>query len=294
MTAGPAADRNRHLPLSEREVQYSPSSCIGGNYQPYVEQYRQLSDQAREAHPPRSFRYGKGPSHTLDCYLPANPTAKPPLVVFIHGGYWQALSKHDSAFAAPGCLAQGIAFVAIDYTLAPAATLDEIVAECRAAVDWIVDHADEIGVDPERIVLAGSSAGAHLAAMTAQFSPAVKGTVLVSGLYELEPLMGTSIDQALRLEVEVCRRNSPLRLHAGHFPPTIICWGEVETDAFKEQSRLFTHYLQHKGVNITAFEVARKNHFDVILTLAEPETVLGASLFRLVSSIQAPAATQDW
>lgn len=285
MTARFSVDRNKHLPLSEREVQYSPSSCIGANYRPFIAQYRHLSDRAKKAHPPISFSYGKGPSHTLDCYLPANPAAKPPLVVFIHGGYWQELSKHDSAFAAPGCLAQDIAFVAIDYTLAPAATLDEIVAECRAATDWIVDHADEIGVDPERIVLAGSSAGAHLAAMTAQGSPAVKGTVLVSGLYDLEPLMGTSINQALGLNVEVCRRNSPLHLSASHFPPTIICWGEIETDAFKQQSGLFTHYLQSNGVNITAFEVSQKNHFDVILNLAEPETVLGASLFRLVSSI---------
>ena len=266
-------------------MQYSPSSCIGGDYLPFIAQYRLLSDQAKEGCPPRSFNYGEGPNHTLDCYLPANRAAKPPLVVFIHGGYWQALSKHDSAFAAPGCLAQGIAFVAIDYTLAPAATLDEIVAECRAAIDWIVDHADEVGLDPERIVLAGSSAGAHLAAMVARGCPAVRGTVLVSGLYDLEPLMGTSIDQALRLNIESCRRNSPLHLNVSSFPPTIICWGEIETDAFKQQSRLFAHHLQNNGINITVFEASKKNHFDVILNLAVPETVLGASLFRLMSSI---------
>ena len=285
MTARFSATLNKHLPLSEREVQYSPSSCIGGDYQPFIAQYRQLSDQAKEGCPPSSFRYGNGPSQTLDCYLPANRAAKPPLVVFIHGGYWQALSKHDSAFAAPGCLAQGIAFVAIDYTLAPAATLDEIVAECRAAIDWIVDHADEVGVDPERIVLAGSSAGAHLAAMVARGCLAVRGTVLVSGLYDLEPLVGTSIDQALCLNIESCRRNSPLHLNVSSFPPTIICWGEIETDAFKQQSRLFADHLQSKGINIIVFEVSKKNHFDVILNLAMPETILGASLFRLMSSI---------
>ena len=64
---------------------------------------------------------------------------RPPVLVFFHGGYWQELSKQESAFAAPQCLARGIAYAAVDYTLAPKATLSAIVDECRAAVARLAD-----------------------------------------------------------------------------------------------------------------------------------------------------------
>ena len=87
------------------------------------------------------------------------------MIVFIHGGYWQELSKRESFSPAASFVSRGIAYAAVDYTLAPTATIDEIVAECRAASAALHAAASDLDVDPERIVLAGSSAGAHLAAM---------------------------------------------------------------------------------------------------------------------------------
>ena len=200
------------LSLEDREREYSPSSCIGGDYQPYIRAYADLSQAARRSHVPVTVRYGTKARQSLDLFVPTG-VARPPVLVFFHGGYWQELSKEDSAFAAPQCLAHGIAYAAVGYTLAPAAMLADIVAECRAAVGWLGRFGDTMGIDAGRLIVAGSSAGAHLAAMTAlptSLGRPVKGAVLVSGIYDLEPLIGTSIDATLCLDLATAVRNSPL------------------------------------------------------------------------------------
>jgi arylformamidase len=254
----------RSLSEREREREYSPSSCIGGDYMPYLRAYAERSEAARRAHPPQLVRYGPGERQTIDLFMPES-IARPPVLVFFHGGYWQELSKQESAFAAPQCLARGIACAAVDYTLAPAATLPAIVEECRTAVACL----SEIGP----LVVAGSSAGAHLAAMVAH--ERVKGAVLVSGIYDLQPLIGTSINAALGLDAAEARRNSPLHRPLRGFPPSVVCWGENETDQFKRQGRIFARALQAAGAECSVFECPGRNHFDVILDLADAATELG-------------------
>lgn len=266
----------RALSAQDREREYSPSSCIGGNYQPCIRAYIEQSAAARRAHPPTTIRYGATERQTLDLFIPEG-VAQPPVLVFFHGGYWQELSKQESAFAAPGCVAHGIACAAVDYTLAPSATLSEIVAECRAAVASLGRF--------ERLVVAGSSAGAHLAAMVALVGDQrVKGAVLVSGIYDLEPLIGTSINEALGLDAATAARNSPLSQALKGFPPSLVCWGENETDQFKRQSGVFAEALGQAGVDCAAFECAGRNHFDVILDLADPATLLGQRTLNLILS----------
>ena len=165
----------RSMQQQQLQREYSPSSCIGGDYRPFIDAYIRQSREARarcqdlggvwSAH-----AYGAKPAERLDLCLPAwrsDALAKPGLLVFIHGGYWQELSAQESLFAASGCIERGLAFAALDYTLAPKATLEQIVAECRSALTWLFEHAEELGFDAGRVVVAGSSAGAHLAAMVA-------------------------------------------------------------------------------------------------------------------------------
>jgi arylformamidase len=274
----------KRLSLQEREREYSPS--IDGDCEPHIRAYAELSAAARCAHPPATFRYGRKPSQTLDIFLPIEASSRPPVVVFFHGGYWQKLSKTESAFAAPRCLARGIAYVAADYTLAPKADLDEIVLESRAVLSWLERFANVAGIDQNRIVVAGSSSGAHLAAMTALHSEIVKGAILVSGIYDLEPLIGTSIDAALQLDVASARRNSPLHLELTGFPRTVICWGDSETNQTKRQSRAFADALRARGAVCTELEISGRNHFDVIVDLADPQKELGKHLYGLINSIE--------
>lgn len=287
-----------------REREYSPSSCIGGNYQPHIAAYAERSAAARVRFAGSAARlnlaYGAAGTQRLDLFVPpdsASPEAAkgaarrpPPLLVFIHGGYWQELSKEESSFAAIDALGQGFAFAALDYTLAPAATVAAMVAECRQALVWLHAQAGALGFDPERIVVAGSSAGAHLAAMCAlpgtQAAHVVRGAVLVSGIYEVEPLVGTSINDALGLDAAAARAVSPA-LAAGlrGFPPSVVCWGEVETAEFKRQGRDFASRLRQAGSRCEVFEAPARNHFDVILDLADPATRLGAAAVALMRAI---------
>ena len=219
-----------------------------------------------------------------------------PLLVFIHGGYWQQLSAADSRFPADACLARGWGFAAIDYTLAPEASLDQIVDECRRAIRVLADRADSLGIDATRLVVAGHSAGAHLTAMAA-IDPGgdddhtripgtgIAGTVLVSGVFELEPLIGTSINEHIGLDREAARRNSPLGLDVVDTPTALVAYGADETSEFKAQSDAFARHLEAAGTTVTMLEVAGRNHFDVILELAEPATPLGDAVDRLVRSI---------
>lgn len=284
----------RRLDAAALEREYSPSSCIGGNYQPFLDAYAQRSRASRErAAVQPDLHYGSAPAQRLDLFMPppAPGHGAPPLLVFIHGGYWQELSKEESAFAAADCVAHGVACAVLDYTLAPQATLTQIAAECRQALSWLHARASVFGFDPRRIVVAGSSAGAHLAATVglresvAGVAPVpIHAVVLVSGIYELEPLLGTSINHALGLDAPTARALSPALRELSGFPPALVCWGEVETAQFKHQSRDFAARLRAAGGECETVEVARRNHFDVILDLADDRTVLGHAVHRLLLS----------
>jgi len=185
-----------------RERDYSPSSVIGGDYAPFLERYRTASAAAlRTLAVQRDLRYGDASRAVLDYFPPPTWAGRPGLLVYFHGGYWQELSKTDSAFLAPAWHAAGFAHAVAGYSLAPAAPLPEIVDECRAAVAWLHARADSLGFDASRIVLAGSSAGAYLAAACADGQgPPIRGIVPVSGIYDVAPLIGTTVNDALGLD----------------------------------------------------------------------------------------------
>lgn len=288
--------RWRTMSGAEREREYSPSSCLpDGDYGPFVVEYRRRSDaswSAVEAHPDvvtTTVPYGDAASHTVDVAVPTGG-APGPLIVFVHGGYWQELSKLESRFAAADCVGRGRAFAAVDYTLAPHATLDEIVDECRRAVRALSVEADGLGVDASRIVVAGSSAGAHLAAMMAtdpdRPSGVPAGLVLVSGVFELEPLIGTSVNDAVGLDRIAALRNSPLLLDVAGFPPTVLAVGSDETSEFAAQTDAFARHLVAAGVRTSVLEVDGRNHFDVVLDLGDPSTTLGRAVDELVRALR--------
>jgi arylformamidase len=279
----------RKWPLAERERQYSPSSCVA-DIAPFMEAYAARSRAAeRQCRCQKDLRWGSEPDEVFDYFPAASDVA--PLLVYFHGGYWQEHSKDESLFAAPDCVANGIAFAAIDYTLAPRASVASIVDQCRRAVAFLHRRAATLGFDSRRIYVSGSSAGAHLAAMllVAGWQGAhelpddvISGAVLLSGIYDLEPLMGTYIDAALRLTDADVAALSPLRLKLGRPVKTIVAWGDNETAEFKRQSRSFVSKLVRSGFLVFGFEVTGANHFDIAFRLADRESVLGQATLELI------------
>ncbi|HEY7610259.1 MAG TPA: alpha/beta hydrolase [Alphaproteobacteria bacterium] len=214
------------------------------------------------------------------------PAAKPgaPVFVFIHGGYWQRLDKNDFDYIAAPFAAAGAAVVNVNYALAPRVTMDEIVREVRAAIAWVWREAKGFNGDPARIHIAGHSAGGHLTAMAALtdwagFAPGlpagiVTSALAISGLYELEPVRLTYLNDALKLDAAAARRNSPALFIRKGAAPLALAVGAGETPEFLRQQRDFAAALAKAGAPAEAHEIANRHHFDVIHDLAEPGTKL--------------------
>lgn len=213
-----------------------------------------------------------------------------PAFVFFHGGYWFALSKEDSSFMARTLHEQGIATVVPDYTLAPEATLEEIVRQARAAVAWVYRHGREHGLDPDRIVVGGSSAGGHLTAMTmvggwqeALGLPVdvVKAAMPVSGLFDIRFVTRIYVNEYVRLDLDRAAALSPALLPVEHRCPAVLAVAENDGEGFIAQSRSF-HPVWDAG---DLMIVPGRDHFDVVLDMADAESMVGRALVDLVRAV---------
>lgn len=278
----------RGLTQAELDRAYSPSSMIE-DIGVFLDAYRDRSAAVRAALAPTArlgLAYGPGAEQTLD-WFPAAGTDRP-VMVFVHGGYWQALHKDDSAYPAAAFVAKGVDVVAVNYTLAPHATLDAIVAEVRAAVAWVLRNAAAFGADPKRVAVAGHSAGAQLSAMLATPGTADDAVpaalVLIGGVYDLEPIRLSYVNEPLRLDPAAVARNSPLLLPRERAVPTLVVWAERETPEFVRQSRAFARTWGEQGGSLDAWEQAGRHHFDSPLELADPGSRLFGACLRLLGA----------
>jgi arylformamidase len=273
--------------LPEREREYSPSSAIGGNYQPFIKAYADRSAQAYGLVTcMKDLRYGEAVRALIDYFpAPKGTNSKPGLLVFIHGGYWQELSKTESVFLAPAWHAAGFAHAVVGYTLAPQASLFDIVAQCRAAVAYLRDQAEALGHDASRIVVAGSSAGGYLAAAcAADASLNLRGFLPISGVFDLRPLVGTSINDAVGLTLQDAAQLSRMTAGAARVPG-VVAWGEIETQAFKQQSQSLAVHLRAQGQRYSELELAGRNHFDVVHELGDARSPLFKAAMNLFDMV---------
>jgi arylformamidase len=236
----------------------------------------------------RAIRFDTESDERLDIWGVERGAVRP-AVVAVHGGYWRMLSRFDTSFMAATLAGAGIATVPVDYTLAPAATLEEIVRQVRTAIAWLHRHGREYGVDPERLHVVGSSAGGHLAAMTlvggwhAGFGlppDAIKGGLLVSGLFDLRPLVASFANEWLGLDAERAAALSPYLAPAGT-APLVVADAEREAAGFHTQSDRF-HARWRTDAPCRRLTVPARNHFDVFTDLADPRSALARSLVELV------------
>lgn len=258
---------------------------------PFLAAYRRESEKALTSLPcHRDLAYGPGPAETLHIF-PAPGVLHAPAFVFLHGGYWRLLSKDDSCFMAETFTRAGAAVVSVDYALAPAATLPAIVAQVRRAVAWLWHHGKDYGVDRDRLVVAGSSAGGHLTGMVlaggwqaaAQVpDDVVKGAFGVSGLYDLSLIPRTHVNEWLGLDEATARVMSPLCHIPARGCPLVLAWAQTETDEFKRQSRIYRDAWAARGFPVACFEVAGRNHFDVILDWQDPATAMSRAAVGLL------------
>ena len=217
-----------------------------------------------------------------------------PVFVAIHGGYWRALSRHHTAFMAGMLADAGIATVAVDYGLAPHTPLEEIVRQVRAAVAWVYHHGAEHGLDRNRIVVGGSSAGGHLTATTmvsgwqAEFGlpdDVVRAAMPISGLFDIRPLVDSFANEWLGLDDSRASALSPMLQTDRVGPRAVVAVAEHDGVGFLEQSRKF-HEAWARRSESELLVVPDRNHYDIFLDLAEPDSALGRALLGLFAGLE--------
>jgi acetyl esterase/lipase len=223
--------------------------------------------------------YGESARERLDLFLAADPKA--PTLAFIHGGYWQMNDKENFAFVAEGLLPRGINVAVVEYTLAPAARLDRIVAEMRRAVEWLGAHLGDYGADPGRLYVSGHSAGGQLTAAVIT-QPAVRGGLAISGIYDLKPIRLNYLNDKLNLDAAEAARNSPLLYVPATAPPLIVTYGTAELPELCRQSIEYAQAWTGRGLSGRLLPVDGANHFTILEALADPHGALTQALVEMV------------
>ena len=273
----------RGMDRAALDAAYNNTAAVGqAKRDAYVAGWTARSDALRKARPARLDQpYGKGARQRIDMFSSGTPGA--PTLVYIHGGYWQMNDKEPSAFIGEGMLAAGFNLALMEYTLAPAARLDEIVAEVRAAVAWVIAQAKEHGGDPDRVFVSGHSAGGHLTAM-AMNDPRVAGGVAISGIYDLEPIRLNYLNDKLGLDPAETERTSPIRHLPSQAGPLVVTVGLGELPELIRQSEEYAAAWTKKGLRGRYLPVPRHDHFSILEELAQPQGVILTALKELAFS----------
>lgn len=235
-------------------------------------------------------RYGTGPRQLADLFPAKRPGA--PIVLFFHGGFWRALAKEYVRHVAVPLAEAGIAAVLPNYDLCPQVSLATVVDQARQALLWTRLQALRLNGDPDRIFIAGNSAGAHLAAMLMAEdwtrhglarSP-IAGAILVTGIYDLRPVLRIQVNDDTRLAPEDVPPLSPQFRPMRAPAPAVVAVGGDEPPLWIEQSRRFAAKLTQAGGKAELMVLPGLNHFSITASLGDAGAPLTAAMLRLVGA----------
>jgi arylformamidase len=234
-------------------------------------------------------RYGDMPGETIDIFPARKGDGS--CMMFIHGGYWRAMDKKEYAFLAPAWVDGGVSLAVVNYDLCPGVTIEEIVRQMLRASRWLWLHAEEFGMDQDRLYVSGHSAGGHLTAMMMcalwpVLDPQLprdlwKGGLAISGLYDLRPLPHVDfLQQDLRLDEQTALRLSPAFMPPATRAPVMTSVGRDESGEFRRQNALLAE--RWRGAFAGDIPMPGRNHFSVIDGLADQQSALFAGARRLM------------
>ena len=262
------------------ETQYNNRALVP-DHPALMQRWRETAEAARAAHPPLVIAYGPGTREVMDLFEAA-PGA--PIAVFLHGGYWQALDKSWFSGLAPALLAHGVSLAIPSYDLCPAVRLGTILRQVRVAVDAVRERS---GARP---VVFGHSAGGHMAACMLSEGRA-SAAVAISGIFDLAPLIPTSLNTALDLDDREAAALSPIHwpIPNGSTPGGTVldCYvGAEESPEFLRQSRMMTDHWAASGVETRYEALQGLNHFTVLDPLYDMQSAMVTRITRLAQSAE--------
>lgn len=261
----------RGMDQAALDAAYNNTAAVADSARILADWERRSAEIAAQYPHHLDLRYGARERNRID-FFPAARTNSP-VLVFIHGGYWQMRAKETFRFLAEGPLAHGISVANIGYTLAPEASLRDIVDEVSSAIGWTAEHAAGFGADPARIYVSGWSAGGHLTAMSLAH-PAVRGGLAISGIFDLEPIRLSFLNEKLGLDANDVARLSPLLDAARHQRPLMVAYGTDELPELQRQSREYATARTTAALPGRVCALAGRNHFTILEELASPSGAL--------------------
>ena len=234
-------------------------------------------------------RYGEAPGETMDIFPARKGDGS--CMMFIHGGYWRSLDKSDFSFLAPAWVDAGVSLAVVNYDLCPKVAVEEIVRQMLRASRWLWLHAEEYGMDEDRLYVSGHSSGGHLTAMMMVALWPVfdsrlpkdlfKGGLAVSGIYDLRPLLHVEwLQPDLRLDEATALTVSPAFLPPATRAPVMTCVGGNESSEFKRQNALLGE--RWRGAFASDIPMPGTHHFSVVDGLADQSSPLFAGARRLM------------
>jgi arylformamidase len=267
---------------AEIDAEYDLEAVL--DMKPYVEWFLEGSAKARAELDCRlDQRFGATLDETVDVFPARRPGS--PVLVFIHGGWWRFLSSKEFSLVARGPVAHDVTVVVTNYSLCPKVSIAEITRQSRAAIAWVRQHAAEHNGDPERIFVAGHSAGGHQVGMLAITDwpgeyglPAdvIKGGVPISGVFDLRPFPYSWLQPKLLLNHEIIERQSPLFHVASQsrLLPLLVTLGGAESAEFHRQSATFVEAWRAAGGDARTFDQPGKDHITAIAGFEDPASPL--------------------
>jgi arylformamidase len=263
------------------DAEYDPERRAGPRG-PFVEWYIRQSALARETLDCRlDLPYGPTPAETLDLFPSPRPDS--PVLLFIHGGYWRALSSKEFSFVARGMVPHGITVAVMNYALCPEVSIAEITRQSRDAVAWLASGERALAGKAARIFAAGHSAGGQQVGMLLSgdrttAADALKGGIAISGLFDLRPLRHSWLQPTLKLTQESSEEQSPLLNIPKRAPPLLVSVGSLESDALIGQSQRYHAAWREAGLDGEYLLQPGINHYEAVYGLADPESPLARKL----------------
>jgi arylformamidase len=239
------------------------------------------SEKLRAQHPEHlNLVYGPRPRNRIDYFSAGNGT---PVLVFIHGGFWQMRSKDDFAFLAQSFLDSGVSVAMVGYPLAPDVTMDEIVADAHEAIRFLARELPGLGGDPKRVVVSGWSSGGHLATMVLD-EPALRGGVSISGLFELEPLLGSYVNDKLRMDRDMAKRNSPILTLPRTSKQLDLFAGAAELPEMRRQTADYARARRDAGLPVRYAEIPDANHYTILNSMMDGDGAIHRSILTMLGT----------
>ncbi len=239
---------------------------------------------------PRRLRYGPAGVEALDLFECGRDGA--PVGVFLHGGAWRSGLARDYAFLAELYVGAGIHLAVPDFAWVQDChgDLRTLADQTQRSITWVHDHAASFGADPSRLFLSGHSSGAHLAAVAATTDwralrlpdDLIKGCLLCSGCYELEPVRRSSRSRYVTIDDGAVHDLSPIRHLYRLRQPIVVAWGALESPEFQRQGHALAQAARAAGLPADMLVADRLNHFEILTTLATPDGLLGRAALRQI------------